>query len=77
MTMDNRTAMRLMQEASDEITRLRRQVEMLEPKAHAYDTIAQIAQLSRKDRGGYASVDINYELKTFINELQKEEQING
>jgi hypothetical protein len=33
----------------DEVIRLRRQLAELEPKAHAYDTIAQLARLTEKD----------------------------
>lgn len=58
--------------AHDEIVRLRRQIAVLEPKAHAYDTIAQVARLSIQNANiGYGE-DPAWRVKQVIDALVAE-----
>lgn len=65
------TALRI---AHDEIVALRRRIADLEPRAHAYDTIAQIAHISRKPvTQGYGE-DPAWRVKQIVDRLVAERQ---
>lgn len=52
--------------AHDEITSLRRRLAEVEPKAHAYDTLAQIARLTiHQEPQGYG-VDVAWRIKSLL-----------
>lgn len=58
----------------DEIILLRRRVAELEPKAHAYDTIAQVARLSiHEGVRGYGE-DPAWRMKSVIDQLVAERE---
>ena len=70
--MDRPALVRLLRVAHDEIVTLRREIEALRPRAHAYDTIAQIARLTAKDhKQGYGE-DIAWRLKQEVERITKE-----
>lgn len=80
--MDRPETLHLLRSAHDEIITLRRRVAELEPKAHAYDTIAINARLTKKHQGDYAQVDVAWELKNAVEAIvaerdaEKESQTN-
>jgi hypothetical protein len=55
----------------DEIVRLRRQVDELAPKAHAYETIAIQARLTLPREGGYAQEDPLWRMKAIVEAAEK------
>lgn len=58
----------------DEILRLRRKIELLEPKAHAYDTLAQIARLTvQETQQGYGE-DPAWRIKSIVERLVAERE---
>lgn len=61
--------------AHDEMIQLRRRIVELEPKAHAYDTLAATVRLNVREEGGYASVDAAWRLKLAIDELVAEREV--
>lgn len=66
--------------AHDEIVRLRRQVSILEPKAHAYDTIAQVARLSIQNANVSYGEDPAWRVKQMVDALVAERgegQVDG
>lgn len=66
--------------AHDEIVRLRRQVSILEPKAHAYDTIAQVARLSIQNTNVGYGEDPAWRVKQMVDALVAERgegQVDG
>lgn len=75
--MDRPETVRLLRQAHDEIVTLRRRVADLEPRAHAYDTIAIQSRLTVKPEGGYASIDIAWELKKAVEDLEAERKAEG
>lgn len=75
--MDKPEQVRLLRQAHDEIVTLRRRVADLEPRAHAYDTIAIQSRLTLKPEGGYHSVDIAWELKKAVDEIEAERKAEG
>jgi hypothetical protein len=62
----------LLRRAHDELITLRRQVAALEPKAHAYDTIAQLARLSHHPESQGYSEDVAWRLKQAVDTLVAE-----
>lgn len=58
--------------AHDEIITLRRRVEALEPRAHAYDTIARIAALSVNPENVGYSEDVAWRVKGIVERLVAE-----
>lgn len=62
----------LLRSAHDTILGNRRAIEVLTPKAEAYDTIAQLALLTRPREGGFAQVDILWELKQAVDKIVAE-----
>lgn len=70
--MDRPELISMLRMAHDEIVVLRRTIERLEPKANAYDTIAQFARLSiHPENQGYGE-DVAWRLKQAVEELIKE-----
>lgn len=67
----------LLRRAHDEVVTLRRRVADLEPRAHAYDTIAINARLTVRDGGGYAGIDVAWELKKAVEDLDAERKAEG
>jgi len=63
------TALRL---GHDEIILLRRRVAELEPKAHAYDTIAQVARLTAHETSQGYGEDPAWRMKSVIDQLVAE-----
>jgi hypothetical protein len=67
--------MQLLRRAHDEVLNQRFRVAHLEPKAHAYDTIAQIARLSIDSvppQG--AEIDIAWRLKEMVDKLRSKDE---
>ena len=56
----------LLRMAHDEIISLRARLAYAEPKAEAYDTIAQIASLSKKEENRGYSVDVAWRIKEAV-----------
>jgi hypothetical protein len=52
--------------AHDEIIRLRQQVAALEPRAHAYDTIAKFSRLMPREEVGGHAPDIAYAIRRVV-----------
>jgi hypothetical protein len=72
MKMDRPQIIGLFRQAHDEVIRLRRQIEALKPKAHAYDTIAAISRMPTElGEDGYG-VDVAWALKVQIDALIEE-----
>jgi hypothetical protein len=66
--------MNLLANAHDEIIRLRQTVAQLEPKAHAYDTIAKFTRLMTRDEGGAYAPDVAQAIKqAIVGEQHKQE----
>lgn len=72
--MDRPETIRLLRVAHDEIITLRREVADLAPRAHAYDTIAQLARLTVKPDSRGMAVDIAWELKAAVQGLEAERE---
>lgn len=72
--MDRPETLNLLRSAHDEIMTLRRKVADLEPRAHAYDTIAINARLTVAPQGGYAQVDVAWQLKEAVEKLVAERE---
>lgn len=66
--------LRLLRAAHDEIAVLRRRCAELEPKAHAYDTLAATVRLSIREGGGYAGIDIAWEIKQTVDRIIQERE---
>lgn len=72
--MDRPETINLFRMAHDEVVTLRRKVAALEPRAHAYDTIAILArQAEVRTESGY-SVDVAWKLESAVNELTAERE---
>lgn len=67
--MERPEIIQLLRVGHDEIIRLRRQVADLEPRAHAYDTIAQIARLSVQHQSQGYGEDPAWRLKDAVEKL--------
>jgi len=67
--MTNKEAVEMMQRAASEIEELRRRISQLEPKAHAYDSVAQVLRLLPQPSVGYGE-DVAWMLRKRIKELQ-------
>lgn len=63
----------VMRQAHDEIIGLRRRIAELEPKAHAYETIAAIARLNQNGRNlqGFGE-DVAWRLQNVVDRLNAE-----
>ena len=72
--LDRPETMSLLRGAHDEILMLRRQIAELSPKAHAYDTIAQLARLSEKDQSRTYGEDMAWRLKNAVEVLTAERE---
>ena len=70
--MDRLETIRLFRIAHDEIKNLRRANAELEPRAHAYDTIAAIARFERPQYERGMGLDIAWELARAVETLQAE-----
>ena len=72
--MDRPETISLLRMGHDEIVTLRRRIAAMEPKAHAYDTIAILARQSevRVDQG--YGVDVAWRLENAVNELIAERE---
>jgi hypothetical protein len=68
--MDDREAIEMMRRASAEIKLLRKQIDVLMPKADAYDMIGKILNLLPAASRGYGE-DVAYMLDKRIKELEK------
>ncbi len=66
-----------LRQAHDQILTLQQQVESLAPKAHAYDTIAQLARMSMHEPPVGYGVDVRWRLKAAIEQLIAERQAGG
>ena len=67
--MTNNEAIEMMHRASSEIKMLRQQIDIREPKAHAYDNLTAIINLLPKQTQGYGE-DVAYMLDKRIKELK-------
>ena len=72
--MDRTETLSLLRAAHDEVVTLRRRVTELEPRAHAYDTLAIIARLSvHPENQGYG-VGVAWRLKQAVEEIEAERE---
>lgn len=68
--MDIPETISLLRKAHDEVVNLRRRISGMEPKAHAYDTIAILARQSDNYNGvSFGTVDVAWRLEEAVNEL--------
>lgn len=67
--MKDAEAIQMMRRASEEIRQLRHQIEVLAPKAHAYDTLSSVLQLLPKPSQGFGE-DFAWRLDKRIQELE-------
>lgn len=72
--MDRPETISLLRHAHDEVISLRRQVADLEPRAHAYDTIAILARQSVHPQPQGMGVDVAWRLKQAIEGLVAERE---
>lgn len=72
--MDRPETISLLRQAHDEVVMLRRRVAELEPKAHAYDTIAIIARHTTPNESQGYSVDVAWRLKEAVDKLVAERE---
>lgn len=70
--MHDKEAIEMMQRCASEITDLRRQIEVLAPKADAYDNLATVLNLLPKRSQGMG-LDLVWDLKKRIEELERAE----
>ena len=70
--MDRTETISLLRQGHDEIVTLRRRLAELEPKAHAYDTLAIIARIAEPIESRGFSVDIAWTLKDAVDKLVAE-----
>ena len=70
--MNRPNILNLLRGAHDEITILRRRVAELEPKAHAYDTLAATVRLNVCEGGGYAGPDLAWRIKEAVEKIEAE-----
>lgn len=72
--MNRPNILNLLRSAHDEITVLRRRVGELEPKAHAYDTLAATVRLNVREQGGYGAPDIAWQIKQTVEKIVAERE---
>lgn len=72
--MDRPEIISLLRQAHDEIIQLRRERDALAPKAHAYDTLATFAALSRPATSQGYGVDVAWRLKEAVEGLVAERE---
>lgn len=70
--MDKIETVRLLRLAHDEIITLRRRNTELEPKAHAYETLAIVARLSAPKENLSFAEDVAWRLKEAVESLSEE-----
>lgn len=73
ITMDNLIG--LLASARSDILALRSEVKYLEPKAHAYDTIAMVARMNERQGchgEAYASVDTAWQIEEVLKEYTEQ-----
>lgn len=70
--MDRPETIFLLRQAHDEVVMLRRRLAELEPKAHAYDTLALTARLAERTEHRDYSVDVTWQLKEAVDKLVAE-----
>lgn len=70
--MNDKEAVEMMKRASAEIKDLRRQINRLAPKAHAYDNLSAVLRLLPQQGQGY-SEDVAFLLDRRIEEILKAE----
>ena len=71
-TMNDNEAIQMMKRASAEIKDLRRQIDRLAPKAHAYDNLSAVLRLLPQPSQGYGE-DVAFLLDRRIEEIMKAE----
>lgn len=64
--------LRALRMGHDEIVTLRRRVAELEPKAHAYETISQIARLTVTERSQGYGEDAAWRIKQLVEQIEAE-----
>jgi hypothetical protein len=69
--MDDNEAVEMMQRASSEIKMLRRQINILSPKADAYDVLAKTINAMTPRQSGVMSEDVEWLLDKRIDEMKK------
>jgi hypothetical protein len=74
--MENTEAIEMMSRCSDEIKAQRRQIELLRPKAEAFDVLKTVVSLIPGPSHGYGE-DVAWRLDKRIEELRKEQQKNA
>ena len=70
--MDDREAREMMQRCIEELRQLRKQVEVLQPQAEAYQAIVQILGLLPRPSQGYGE-DLVWRLQKRLEEMTKAE----
>ena len=70
--MDRPEVIRALKLGHDTIVNLRREVAELRPKAHAYDTIAQMTRLSEHPNSSYGEVDPVWTIRSLLEKLDGE-----
>jgi hypothetical protein len=75
--MDLPETISLLRHAHDEVVTLRRRVADLEPKAHAYDTMAIIARQSVRPESQAYGIDVVWRLKEAVEKLDAERKGAG
>lgn len=64
----------LLRASHDAIITARRTIDALAPKADAYEVIAQLARLTIQREGGFAQVDVAWELKQAVDRIVAERE---
>ena len=70
--MDRPELLTLLRQAHDEVVNLRRRTAELEPKAHAYDTVAILARQSVHPESQGYGIDVAWLLKEAVEKLEAE-----
>lgn len=74
--MNDKEAIEMMRRSSAEIKSLRSRISALEPKAHAYDSLAAVIRMFPQPAQGYGE-DIAWRLDKRISELEAEHAANS
>lgn len=69
--MKDHVAIEMMQRCVEEIDTLRGRIAALEPKAHAYDSLAQVLRMVPQPSQGYGE-DLAWKLRREIDNLKKQ-----
>jgi hypothetical protein len=70
--MNRPNILNLLRASHDEITVLRRRIAELEPKAHAYDTLAATVRLNVREQGRYDASDVAWQIKQTVERIEAE-----